>query len=409
MKTRFLSLLFAALLLGACADDEGPPRDAGAGGDGGVDADVGADAGPDASPDASPDVGDGPSENPDVPDEITTEGAEFSGVLEAGQAVPLDVVAEAGDRVVIWLRIDGEESWNPALALYDNGDDPADGDALVWGDPQGETDAHLPYQEDELEAGFEFFDGGRYPLVLENQSEVDGDFAFSLECLGGPCDEGDNGGDGPPDPDEEPYGDLEGDALADKMREIHEYHEGVSYTAAREEMFGEIDNDDGRVECVYTGQQIETDDIPSGTQFNTEHTWPQSRGADSGDPNSDLHHLFPTDSDANSRRGAYHFADVVQNVTWSEGGSKVGDDDTGTTRFEPRDEHKGNVARAMFYFAVVYEGDIPQHEEEDLRDWHQTDPVDAAEEARNEAILQVQNSRNPFIDHPELVERIDDF
>lgn len=33
--------------------------------------------------------------------------------------------------------------------------------------------------------------------------------------------------------------------------------------------------------------------------------------------------------------------------------------------------------------------------------WHQADPPDAAERARNEVIHGAQGNRNPFIDHPE--------
>ncbi|MDR4968984.1 MAG: endonuclease, partial [Acholeplasmataceae bacterium] len=34
------------------------------------------------------------------------------------------------------------------------------------------------------------------------------------------------------------------------------------------------------------------------------------------------------------------------------------------------------------------------------------DPVDSFEQNRNEIIFNYQNNRNPFIDHPELVEKI---
>jgi endonuclease I len=33
--------------------------------------------------------------------------------------------------------------------------------------------------------------------------------------------------------------------------------------------------------------------------------------------------------------------------------------------------------------------------------WHQADPPDDAERARNEVIYSFQGNRNPFIDHPE--------
>jgi deoxyribonuclease-1 len=43
------------------------------------------------------------------------------------------------------------------------------------------------------------------------------------------------------------------------------------------------------------------------------------------------------------------------------------------------------------------------------RRWHEDDPVSDAERARAETIRAEQGSRNPFIEDPTLVERIDDF
>jgi endonuclease I len=77
--------------------------------------------------------------------------------------------------------------------------------------------------------------------------------------------------------------------------------------------------------------------------------------------------------------------------------------------FEPPQDHKGNVARALFYFATRYELTIGKAEEEVLRKWNQEDPVDQEELDRNEEIFKVQQNRNPFVDFPELVDRISDF
>ena len=41
-----------------------------------------------------------------------------------------------------------------------------------------------------------------------------------------------------------------------------------------------------------------------------------------------------------------------------------------------------------------------------LLEWHLLDPVDDFEINRNNLIYGFQNNRNPFIDHPELVNRI---
>jgi len=72
--------------------------------------------------------------------------------------------------------------------------------------------------------------------------------------------------------------------------------------------------------------------------------------------------------------------------------------------------------------AVRYEGELgccdePAVDGADLKPWTETllrawsvaDPVDDAERARNEAVFAVQGNRNPFIDAPWWIARIDDF
>ncbi len=182
----------------------------------------------------------------------------------------------------------------------------------------------------------------------------------------------------------------------------------LSYTEAREEMFSNVDNVNGYVECVYTGQMVQTSGIPDNNVMNTEHSWPQSMGAE-GVAKSDLNHLFPTNSTANSVRGNLPFGFVVSGQNWAVGGSKRGYNSQGTLCFEPRDAHKGDVSRAMFYFAVRYNNPSApffNDQEAVLRQWHIQDPVSTKETNRNNAIQQLQTKRNPFIDHPEFVERL---
>lgn len=148
--------------------------------------------------------------------------------------------------------------------------------------------------------------------------------------------------------------------------------------------------------------------------INTEHTWPQSRFTGRYPTNmqkSDLHHLFPTDSEMNSIRGNFKFAEVDQPVRAlkcpiAKLGHVQGQSDY---YFEPPVNHKGNVARALFYFSVRYQISIDQDEEEFLRRWNRMDPVDEAEYVRNDQIMQLQGNRNPFVDHPELADRIANF
>ena len=89
--------------------------------------------------------------------------------------------------------------------------------------------------------------------------------------------------------------------------------------------------------------------------------------------------------------------------------SKRGSNSTGQTVFEPADQHKGNLARALLYFNVRYNMTLSQGGVdmlETLLTWHNADPVDAAEQARNTGVYNHQNNRNPFIDHPEYVASI---
>ncbi len=198
----------------------------------------------------------------------------------------------------------------------------------------------------------------------------------------------------------------------------------LSYTEARVQMFNRIylQKDQGGyyitdVYCGekfyhYRGDQTPGTRLPTG--LNTEHTWPQSKFSNSfpkTTQKSDLHHLYPTLNKINSERGNLPFAEVYHGTELSCDDSQVGADvqnRTGTY-FEPPDEHKGNVARAMFYFSVRYGLTIDPVQEYFFRQWHILDPVTAIEKERHEIIYNVQNNRNPFIDEPELVNQVLDF
>lgn len=191
------------------------------------------------------------------------------------------------------------------------------------------------------------------------------------------------------------------DALIDAMSGLR-----CGYSAARSWMFTRLDNHGAQVECVYTGRTTPVSgQPPEADNMNTEHTWPRSQGA--GDPpmECDLHHLFPTDSQANSKRGSYDFGVVTSGVEWSEGGSKLGRN-AGETVFEPRDVHKGNVARAMLYMSLEYGWTLPASQVALFRDWDAQDPVDAAERERSLSIAEEQSFANPLVVCPGVVDRL---
>ena len=81
----------------------------------------------------------------------------------------------------------------------------------------------------------------------------------------------------------------------------------------------------------------------------------------------------------------------------------------GVVSKEPEAESRGNLARAYMYMSLQYKIRLPDDLEDDLRAWHLEDPPDAGEEKRNSLIELVQGNRNPFIDHPEIVERVRNF
>ncbi len=161
-----------------------------------------------------------------------------------------------------------------------------------------------------------------------------------------------------------------------------------------------------------------------GDCYNREHSWPQSWFGDGAYPMySDLFHLYPTDGYVNGKRSNYPYGKVGQ-VSWtSQNGSKLGSSAssgyTGTV-FEPINEYKGDFARSYFYMSVRYYTEdsgwpgsaattgsqLKAWELAQLKQWSSQDPVSTKEINRNNAIYQIQDNRNPFIDHPEYVSAI---
>lgn len=195
---------------------------------------------------------------------------------------------------------------------------------------------------------------------------------------------------------------LRDQELTRKLVEKLQRQKALEYTDARRYVMLTVDNYDNKIECIYTGKIIPANKMPKTEQMNIEHSWPQSKGA-KGIAKSDMHHLFPTDPVANSTRSSLPFG-IVDDPSWAEGGSECDGD-----VFEPRKKFRGNIARALFYFSVRYSKRIDRDEEEVLRRWNKEDPVDANEKVRNDRVEQIQGNRNPFVDHPELAERISDF
>lgn len=185
-------------------------------------------------------------------------------------------------------------------------------------------------------------------------------------------------------------------------------HRPLSYKEANIDLFTIVDNHQGVVCSVYSPSVcLATSTVPSPKVMNIEHTWPQSEGA-RGIAKSDLHHLFATTSSSNSMRSSLPFC-IVTVVKWQADQSKRGLNSFGEHCFEPPAKHRGNVARALFYFSIRYNAPIDANQEHFLRQWHKEDPVDADEIERNQSIFKYQNNTNPFIDNQEYVDLISDF
>lgn len=231
------------------------------------------------------------------------------------------------------------------------------------------------------------------------------------------------------------FPDLTGNELLDAVANAYRPTQVYSYNDSRDFMFSQTHNLDGVVYCLYTNDVIlipYNDPAPRtianahNPTWNTEHVYPQSKGASAQPAQSDMHHLFPTRSDVNSSRGNLPFGLVANNQVsrwWREGVSQAnqpaGDlgewsKTSGSVRFEPRDATKGDVARAVFYFYTMYKAQAEAADPvffqvmyEDLRVFHNMDPVDSLEYHRTLAIGNIQNHQgNPFILDTTLVTRM---
>jgi len=213
-----------------------------------------------------------------------------------------------------------------------------------------------------------------------------------------------------------PVNGLTGDALKSGLHTLIATNTNTSYDGSKAYMFQTLDNVSNVVRCVYTGKDYTVSSSYDGSSDpNTEHTFAQSwfGTTDASKKKADLHHLFPTNSVVNSSRGNLPF-DVVTNVgttfpSFNGYVSKRGTNAAGKTVFEPADQHKGDLARALLYFSVRYNMSLSIDGVDmlpTLITWNSADPVDTKESTRNANIYSFMGNRNPFVDHPEYVSSI---
>lgn len=166
-----------------------------------------------------------------------------------------------------------------------------------------------------------------------------------------------------------------------------------------------------------------------GGCYNREHTVPKSWFKEASPMVTDYLHILPTDGYVNNRRSNYPYGEVGTAKWTSTNGSKLGSAKSSLgysgTVFEPIDAYKGDVARIYFYFVTRYADRLGSFEGygEEIFDsksglgldrwtidmllrWSKADPVSAKERTRNNEAETFQHNRNPYVDHPEFVEKI---
>lgn len=184
-----------------------------------------------------------------------------------------------------------------------------------------------------------------------------------------------------------------------------------SYEEARPLLWRQVYADGGRT--LYCDQTFGSDYNPG---LNIEHVFPMSwvtralgcgrRKAcrDSSERfnqiEADLHNLFPSRTGINKARGAMPFGEIPgERRRFGDCDFEV---DEARRIVEPRPGARGDIARAMFYMQETYGLVIFEDFGRRLKQWHRDDPVNDAERRRNDAIEQIQGTRNPYIDEPAL-------
>lgn len=234
---------------------------------------------------------------------------------------------------------------------------------------------------------------------------------------------------------------LSGESLKTALYQIIKGHNSQSYNSLWQHYYSTDAKPNGKVWDMYS-------DVPGGSPpyeytfgtnqcgtynsegdcYNREHSFPRSWFNDGSPMETDIFHIVPSDGYVNSKRSNWPFGEA-DNPSWTSlNGSKVGSNSTSGhngTVFEPIDAYKGDFARIYFYMATRYENVIANWENNSsnadaaldgtsfpcyeewylnlLLDWHQNDPVSQKEIDRNDAIYDIQDNRNPYVDHPEYV------
>lgn len=233
------------------------------------------------------------------------------------------------------------------------------------------------------------------------------------------------------------YPGLTGEELLQAIRQDYTPAELLTESQAKDTLYARVFKVQDSVRCIYSGlaRYLPPGADPSqwlygsGTEvqsINLEHAWPQSKGAGEGTPgNRDMHHLYPSRTQINSTRGNFPFLEIPDGVTksWYYRDQTLSTipangislySESGSGAFEPREQVKGDIARAMFYFWTIYREDAEaadpfffQAQQDVFCAWHVADPADPEEIDRTWRIAGYEgNVPNPFILDCTLAERL---
>ena len=205
-------------------------------------------------------------------------------------------------------------------------------------------------------------------------------------------------------------------------------HQFISYFNYKTTMMNQFEvrdttNGESYVLCAYSGERKVFNDpfYWVGRGYSREHTfshsWMPTYPCDNPEQAeyNDQHNLYPTNlTNANTPRSNLPLDEITGSTVYSFLECSVGYNASNQLCFTPRNDQKGNAARAIFYMATCYNGQlgnnwqIPSNQnQETLKNWHFADQPDNYEIARHEYIYSLQNNRNPFIDSVDFACNID--
>lgn len=148
-----------------------------------------------------------------------------------------------------------------------------------------------------------------------------------------------------------------------------------------------VSNNSSNISSFYSGKTL-SGTWDSGSTWNREHTWPNSKGLGGNDEN-DIMMLRPTSVSENSSRG---------NTAYGESSGY----------FDPGESTRGDVARIVLYVYVRWGNTNRMWGQSGVMEsmsvllkWMKEDPVDTWEMGRNDAVQSITGTRNVFVDYPE--------